>query len=187
MTHAIRRWMTLCETILEDQPRRDSDPNVAPWLDAAYARPDAKELYLHGSDHTFDQFKQPKLEHGHLIFFSKLIDGHHNKARPVQAEYYGHTLYLCKLHGLKPFKPYPQIDPQAAAILKDALQTQWDYENKVKMGRLDYQDCYEVIPPAVEAGYNFFTIYEISIHGNSYAVTDPSMIDIVGRYPETTT
>ena len=58
-----------------------------------------------------------------------------------------------------------------------------DRDSKLKSGRLDYQDTYLVVPPAVEAGYDRFRIYEMSIQGDSHAVAYPEMIEIVDRYP----
>ena len=178
--------MRLCD-IFEGHPGRETDSQVVEWLKAAYQRPDVKDLYLHGSDTAFEKFKQPNLDYGHLIFFSKLVDW--NQAKVLQAEYYGHHLYLAKLHNRHSFNPYS--DPKARAILDDALTNdikgvvskQWDYETKMQWGRLDYQDLHLVVPKAVAAGYNFFTVYEVSMSGNSYAVTDPAMVEIVARYP----
>ena len=175
--------------INEGHPRRETDAGVVAWLKAAYDRPDAKDLYLHGSDMAFERFHQPKLEYGHLIFFSKLVDWNESNDRVLQAEYYGHHLYLAKLHNRHAFNPLN--DPKAHAIFDEALTNdikgvqwkQWDYETKMQWGRLDYQDLHLVVPQAVAAGYNFFTVYEVSMRGNSYAVTDPAMVEIVARYP----
>lgn len=175
------------DELFEGQPRRSTDPGVVEWLNMAYERPDAEELYLHGSDHSFERFRQPNLGYGHLIFFSKLIEPNEFRSATKQAEYYGDHLYLAKLHNRKAFNPYR--DPHARRIFADALVEDidgskvWDYERKIEWGRLDYQDLYLVVPPAVAAGYNFFTVYEIAMRGNSYAVTDPNMVEIVDRYP----
>ena len=48
--------------IIEDQPRRDTDPKVIDWINACYARPDVDQLYLHGSNKLFTHFHDPNLD-----------------------------------------------------------------------------------------------------------------------------
>lgn len=170
------------QEITEGQPRRNTDPAVAIWLKSAYARPDANKLYLHGSNQRFEQFRDPAYV-GNLIHFTKLLGENWAAGAPLQAEYYGANLYLVTIHAKKPFRPYS--DPQAKAILADGLRRNkvWDYEQKIKYGRLDYQDQHEVVPQAVAAGYDLFRIYECSIQGDSIGVTRGDMITIVDRYP----
>lgn len=167
--------------INEDQPLRDTDKNVADWLSKARARPDADELYLHGSRESFEEFRQPNLAHGRLIFFSKLINENRWPEETLQAEYYGPKLYLAKLARGKLFSPYR--DPESRAIMEKALPLNvWDREEKIKWGRLDYLDLYHVVPLAVAAGFTRFRVYEVSIRGDSHAVTDPKMVTIIDRY-----
>jgi hypothetical protein len=166
--------------IFEDQPRRHSDPTVEPWLKQAMQRPDAKQLYLHGSQKRFEVFNQPTTAYGHLIFGTKLIDEwRHDKI--LQAEYYGGYLYLVKFHFKNLFNPYS--DPVAKRILTDALTHSdvWDAEHKIKYGRVDYEDLHLIVPPAVAAGYDAFRVYEVSIRGDSYAVVKPDQVEIVDR------
>lgn len=172
------------ELINEDQPRRIKDAGVLPWIEAAYARPDADELFLHGSNNAFDRFKQPNTDWGQLIFATKLTKEYHVPGAALQAEYYGRHLYLLKIGDRKMFSP--RNDERAMQIFKDALESNsekiWDIENKIKYGRIDYQDTHIVVPPAVAAGYNFFRIYEIAMKGDSYGSTSPDMMHIVDRY-----
>jgi hypothetical protein len=175
-----------------DNARRDKDPQAAAWIEAARKRPDAEELFVHGSRKLFSQFTQPNLSIGQLIFFSKLTDPRFSRG-VLQAEYYGDNLYLCKLAPGTPFNP--NQDPEAKKILIEALGGEykyvpgeptkgvWDFKNKVEWGRLDYQDTYLVVPPAVEAGYNRFRVYEMSVRTDSHAVTNPDMVEIVDVLP----
>jgi uncharacterized DUF497 family protein len=175
-----------------DNARRDKDPQAAAWIEAARKRPDAEELFVHGSRKLFSQFTQPNLSIGQLIFFSKLTDPRFSRG-VLQAEYYGDNLYLCKLAPGTPFNP--NRDPEAKKILIEALGCEykyvpgeptkgvWDFKNKVEWGRLDYQDTYLVVPPAVEAGYNRFRVYEMSVRTDSHAVTNPDMVEIVDVLP----
>lgn len=142
-------------------------------------RPDADQLYIHGSNHWFDRFQLPKLQ---VIFFSKLVEPRLGSTRPLQAEYYGRNFYVCKLAAGRPFQPWR--DPKAKEILADALHADkaWDIDEKVRIGRVDYQDLHAIVPPAVKAGYNRFTVYEISMQLNSHAVSDLSLITLVDRY-----
>jgi hypothetical protein len=182
----MRRFITLSESLLtEDQPARLHDPDILPWLEAAHARPDAGELYLHGSNRLFDHFNQPDLQIGQLIFSTKLVERYRSldyKRQAFQAEYYGRNLYLLKISYQKLFNPHPRTDQQAAAIFAEAIKGQWDYENKVRYGRFDYQDAHLVVPPAVAAGYDFFRIYEVAAQYESYGAAYADMIEIADRY-----
>lgn len=168
--------------ILEDRPRRESDPNVEAWIVRAMQRPDAASLYIHGSNQSFDRFRPPTT-HAHLIFGSKLIEQfRHGKI--LQAEYYGSILYLVKFHFKKLFLPYS--DPVAKQIMAEAFAATevWDAAAKLKQGRLDYQDLHLVVPPAIKAGYDAFRVFEVSIMGDSYGVTRPELVEIIDRYPK---
>ena len=118
--------------------------------------------------------------YGHLIHFTKLTGENWTKGKPLQAEYYGSHLYLVKLHFKKMFRPYS--DPVAREIERENLKGQYDYEEKVKRGRLDYQDQHLVVPPAVAAGYDCFRIYEVSVRGDSFGVIKSNMVEIVNIY-----
>ncbi len=177
------RWKQI---ITEDQPRRKHDESITKWIAAAKARPDADELYIHGSRHLFSHFTDPDTSIGKLIFASKLTKESHPRYQDeaYQAEYYGPYLYLAKIHFKKMFRPYS--DPKSKEIMTAALFHQkdspvWDFEEKIKWGRLDYQDLHLVVPPAVAAGYDLFRVYEVSISGESYGAIKGSMIEIVDR------
>jgi len=174
----MREWMT---AVLEAHPRRHGDPAIVEWIEAAYARPDADRLYLHGSDHRFERFADPNTDYGHLIHFTKLTGENWHRGSPLQAEYYGAILYLVTIHARKPFRPLN--DPDAKAILAETLHGAWNYEDKVRWGCFDYQDQYRVIPTAVAAGYDLFRVHECSVGGDSIGITSGGMVTIVDRYP----
>jgi hypothetical protein len=176
--------------LFEGQPSRQWNPEVVEWIYRAYSRLDLPELYLHGSNARFDAFKQPNLNYGQLIFFSKLSEHPEYETQPLQAEYYGPNLYLVKIAPGKVFSPYPvpegEPDPhgqrQALAILAQSLPPSgWDREQKLRWGRLDYQDLHHVVPLAVRYGYKIFRVLEVSMGKESYGVTDPALITIVDR------
>ena len=180
--------MRFSEIIYEDAALRDSNPGVVEWLAQARARPDASELYVHGSNHDFAQFREPKWEHGGLIFGSKIVEFNVMPDRALQAEYYGRNLYLVKFHGVKEFRP--KRDPKAEAIYLEAMNTQ-DYMPDWKASQIkrsledemmDYSDTYLFVPPAVAAGYNFFRIYEVAMRGFSWGVAHSNMVEIVDRF-----
>jgi len=172
--------MLINEILNEGSPRRSYDHTVEAWIDAVMARPDANQLYLHGSNHLFERFADPKNpKAGTLLHFTKLTGENRLPGTILQAEYYGKYLYLVKLHYHKPFRPY--VDPVAKDIMKTALIGVWDYDEKIKWGRLDYQDQHLVVPIAVTAGYDFFRIYEVSIQGDSCGVPRGDMVEIVDR------
>ena len=153
----LRHWLNLVQTLHEGHPRRDTDPEVAKWIQAVYRRSDVDRLYLHGSNHQFERFADPKLEYGQLIHFTKLTGENWLPGRPLQAEYYGAILYLVTVHARQPFRPLN--DPKAMAILEESLRGDtWDYESKVRWGCFDYQDQHKVVPPAVAAGYDLFRV-----------------------------
>jgi hypothetical protein len=162
----------------------NTTPAHRAYIQSLLKRPDAKELYVHGSREVFTRFRTPDVNgKGQLIFFSQLVEPYLGATRPLQAEYYGEYLYVCKLDKGKPFNPYN--DPIAKGILAGALPlTTYDRENKIKWGRVDYQDLYEIAPPAVKAGYNRFSVYEISMQGvNSVGISDPKLITLITRSP----
>lgn len=172
----------LLDELLEDHPRRHTDLGVKPWIDHAMQRPDAAILYVHGSQHSIMTFRQPNVSYGQLIFGTKLVDKwRHNEI--LQAEYYGPNLHLVKFHFKKLFNPYG--DPIAKQLMADAFAKKdiWDAERKLKYGRVDYQDLYEIVPPAMAAGYDAFRVYECAISGDSFGVTDAKQVEIVDRYP----
>jgi hypothetical protein len=169
---------------LNETVSRNRTPESYAWLQQAYARDDVDELYLHGSDHVFDHFVDPKIDYGRLIFATKLVEQyeHRDVARVgLQAEHYGRNHYLIKIHPQKRFNPY-KSDPVAQEIFAAAVADTWDAENKIKYGRFDYQDAHLVIPPAVAAGYDFFRIYEMAAQGSSYGSAFANMIEIVDRH-----
>lgn len=182
----MRSFIDIVTTLLcEDFPRRETDPEALAWINAALARPDAKELYLHGTNAVFDHFVDPDTSIGRLIFSSKLIEPFSRRGpnEALQAEYYGRNLLLLKVRPTKPFNPNPKADPVAHKILADAVAECWDADNKIRYGRFDYQDAHLVVPAAVAAGYDFFRVFEQSIMGDSYGSAYASMIEIVDRYP----
>ena len=192
LVDVMRNLITIIESTLLEQ----RDPGVVEWLDAARARSDANLLYVHGSNHKFANFQQPDTDIGALVFASKLT--WLSPDRPLQAESYGRNLYLVKIHFKKRF--IPNKDPVAKEILSTALDGEyrwewsddgegriyrgvWDFKRKMEYGELDYQDCHRVIPPAVEAGYDFFEVYECSVGDSSVATSDANIVEIVDRYP----
>lgn len=180
----LRRWMTVAQQMVlcEAQPRRKDDPLVVEWVEDAYARPDANRLYLHGSRHLFERFADPDTSIGKLIHFTKLTGENWPKGNPLQAEYYGPILYLVTIRAKKPFRPLD--DPEAKDILSETLRGVYDYEGKVRWGRIDYQDQHLVVPTAVAAGYDLFRIYECSVCGDSIGVARGNIVTIVDRYPQ---
>jgi hypothetical protein len=167
--------------ITEGSPLRIINPDVKQWLES-HAK-DAKTLYLHGSPYEFSRFKQPKLDYGHLIFFSSL-NGRDGLSRPLQAEYYGHHLYLCKLDKGKSFDV--RNDPKARTLYEEFLGTGdvWDRERKLASGRVDYQDLHLVVPGAVKAGYTHFRVYEMAVQDYSDGVAYPRQVQIVDTFPK---
>jgi hypothetical protein len=167
--------------LLEDQPVRNAKPEVLEWLRRAYARPDAKQLYLHGSRARFSTFNQPDVGYGHLIFFSKLAEHPEFERSPLQAEYYGPNLYLATIAAGKVFDPH-YVDREDRAIMAQALPADaWDREQKLQQGRLDYQDLGYVVPVAMRYGFEIFRVFEIAMGKDSYGVTNPALITIVDQ------
>jgi hypothetical protein len=134
---------------------------------------------VHGSPAQFKQFRQPDLAHGGLIFFSKLL-GDARTSTALQAEHYGDNLYLCKLDKGTSFEPY--TDARAKDIMRTVLVDVWEYERKLKWGRVDYQDLHLIVPPAIKLGYNRFRVFEQAISGDSHAVAYPKMVHIVDTF-----
>ena len=183
MSQDLRRLINLVESkLLEGAPLRERDAAVLDWLQAAYDRPDVADLYLHGSPKVFTQFQQPMWEHGGLIFTSKLVGENRWPMETLQAEYYGHNLYLVKLAVGTPFRP--ARDPKAGDIFREAMAgcQGYDCTRKIDEGHLDYEDCHLFVPPAVTAGYDRFRIYEMSMRTHSHAVAHADMVEIVDRY-----
>lgn len=161
----------------ESLPIRSHNSNVYKWLEKCLSKKDIKELYLHGSMFDFNKFNQPNTDNGSLIFSSKLSD---KPTKYYQAEYYGSNLYLIKNHYKQIFDPLN--DRLAKSIMAETLKDVWDYENKIRYGRIDYQDCHLIIPPAVSEGYDFFKIYEISIQSYSYGNAKSDTIEIIDKF-----
>lgn len=156
------------------------DQSAIKWLEDACSRPDATDLFVHGSPFIFDQFREPDTSKGQLIFTSKLVDDRSRRRLPLQAQYYGDHLYLVTIDAKKPFRPLN--DATAREIMSQSLSFDvWDYESKIKWGRLDYQDTHLVVPVAVKHGYDLFSIYEVSIQGHSYGCAHSGMLTIVDR------
>jgi len=162
------------ESLIEDQAIRTYDSGVIEWIQKALQRPDAIELYLHGSrqeQNVFDP-ESKTWEHS-LLHFSKLTDPRFHD-RPSQAEYYGPRLFLAKLKYKKPFDVrFP--DSEAAQMLKELVPNAVTY-------RLDYSDIYKIIDPALKRGYDLFVIHEISVGTESYAVPDHKQVQVVDIY-----
>lgn len=164
----------------------NTTPERRAYVQGLLKRPDANLLYVHGSRAVFTRFAKPDVfGKGQLIFFSKLVEPRLGATSPLQAEYYGEYLYVCKLAKGKPFDPYN--DKLAQGVMAGALPlTTYDRERKIKIGRVDYQDLYELAPPAVKAGYNRFEVFEISMQGvNSHGISDPALITLVQRSEKT--
>lgn len=131
------------------------------------------ESFLHGSDKLFSSFRRGG--HG-AIYFSDPQD--FVGRGKIQAYAYAKPyLYTVEIVGGKRFDPLN--DEKAMEIFKSCLEEKvWDYKNKIRFGRLDYQDAYLVIPEAEKHGYNLFRVYEVSVQNWSLAVTDPNLIKI---------
>ena len=166
------------ESLTEGQPIRSYDPGVIEWLQEAMKRPDADELYLHGSQQEQNVF-DPKLktwEHA-LLHFSKLTDPRSHDT-PPQAEYFGHKLWLVKLNYKKPFDVrYPDSE---AAMMYDKLVPNHYYQH-----RLSYEDLHEVVPAALERGYDMFVVFEIAVTTESYAVPNYNQVEVVDIFDAT--
>lgn len=177
------RWQQIISEAYQDE----THPEVAEWLLAATQRADAGELYLHGSRTAFTSFQEPDTAHGRLIHATKLIDKWRSGKR-LQAEYYGHYLYLIRIAPKKRFSPLN--DPQAKAILTEALMNDrlrgggpvWDHEAKIRYGRMDWQDAHLVVPRAVDAGYDLFEVFEDSVRSHSYGAAHAGIVEIVDRF-----
>jgi GNAT superfamily N-acetyltransferase len=158
----------------EDAAIRTYDPGVLEWLQEALSRPDADDLYLHGSSQVQNVFSQEDKRHEHsLLHFSKLTDPRF-KDRPHHAEYYGPKLFLCKLSYSKPFDVrYPDKEPAQM------------YQELVPRGRkyqLDYGDIYHIIEPALAKGYDMFVVWEVSVNTESYAVPEANQVQVIDTY-----
>jgi hypothetical protein len=159
---------------------RIANPEVMQWLKSHL--PNKEHLYVHGSPHRFTHFRRPNHAYGGLIFFSPL-DNRDGLNRPLQAEYYGHNLYMCRLNKGKTFDPLN--DATAKKQYADWLTGDvWDRENKLKRGRLDYQDLHLIVPMAVKVGYSHFRVFEMAMRDYSEAVAYPHQITIVDVFPK---
>lgn len=153
---------------------RTYDPGVLEWLQEALSRPDADDLYLHGSRQVQDVFSPEDKRHEHaLIHFSKLTDPRFQDV-PFQAEYYGPKLFLCKLSYTKPFDVrYPRKEP--AQMHKELVPRGSQY-------KLDYGDIYHIIEPALAKGYDMFVVWEVAARTESYAVPEANQVQVIDTY-----
>ena len=172
---AMKRWTIDRTGLSEGAAIRTYDPGVLEWLQEALSRPDADDLYLHGSRQVQDVFSPEDKRHEHaLIHFSKLTDPRFRDI-PFQAEYYGPKLLLCKLNYNKPFDVrYP--NREAARMHRELVP------HEVSQYRLDYGDIYHIIEPALAKGYDIFVVWEVAASTESYAVPDANQVQVIDTY-----
>lgn len=163
-------------SLIEDQAIRTYDSGVIEWIQEALQRPDADQLYLHGSRQEQDVFDPKSKSHKlALLHFSKLTDPWFAKRNvPYQAEYYGPKLWLVKLNFKKPFDVrYPDSE---AAQMQDELVPNHSQH------RMNYEELYEITGPALERGYDMFVVFERAAGTESYAVPDHKQVQVVDIY-----
>lgn len=152
--------------------RRGATETPQEWLDKALARPDAQDLYLHGSKlDVFDKFRQPNISQGQLLFFSKLTPNLNLD------DYFGDNLYLCKIAPGKLFDP--ATDPEAQKLLTRLLGKESGGLFGKKRTVLRYEDAPNVILPLAELGYNRFRVLYERRQRMYDAVADANLVQIV--------
>ncbi len=138
-------------------------------------------IYLHGTDKKFARFKPGP--HTAIYFSDPNAIG--QRGRRTQAEAiaegpFGGWLAEVHIRGGKLFDPYN--DPRAARIFDEVRDGDtgfgWGYELEDK--RLSYTAMPEMVEAATPYGYTVFEVYEPAVQGSSIAVTDPSLLEIVG-------
>lgn len=172
------RIRDLTRPLFEAAALRTYDPNFASWLEQAKQRPDADELYVHG---TFGEEpgRAPKTHEHQLLHFSKLTDPRF-RSGPIHAEYYGNKIYLAKLRYKKPFDVW-RIGSEAQRLADERIEGDWARQDG-HVRRLDWGSVYDVIEPALQMGYDFFQVYENSVQTDSWAVPSMKQVQIVDKY-----
>lgn len=153
-------------SIAADKSTPTAQETADQWLQKALERPDANELFVHGSQQQFLSFSQPQLWRGELIFFSRLSD------KINLDQFYGDTLYLCKIADAPEFNP--ATDRQASKML-----TRLGGVFARKRSQLEYEDLPHVVPQAVRAGHRRFRVHDERTGEFYQGVADARLATIV--------
>ena len=147
--------------------------------------------WLHGTTSEFEGFTDPvgrAVGHG-VIYFSDPVKAH---GKLTQAEHiaggpFGGKLIRVRVDRgrLKTFDPLN--DPKAMEI---ARRVKPSYHPLTKPGEaghisetfLEYFDAPDIVSEAVKEGYNHFNFYEVSAGTFSEAITDPTLVSVVGEH-----
>jgi len=132
-------------------------------------------IYLHGAKRKFDRFRFGP--HG-VAYFSDPASrpGMKTQAEHIAEGPFGGWLAEVRIKKGKEFNPYR--DPVAEEILRRYVpEPPRNPGNK----RLPYEAMPEILqdPDTKRHGYTWFKVWEPSVHDYSFAVADPSMIEIV--------